>query len=158
MMTSLQNWFGGLSLREKIMIGVAAALTSIVVIIFLITLPLLNAIVGKQKEYTAALERRTQIQARIANIADAKPVAFDSSGSLQQVISQSAVEAGFALDRADSPAADTVDIAMAKAKPQALMTWLNEWEARGIIIHQLDMKAANDGTVSLTASLKRPQG
>jgi general secretion pathway protein M len=158
MIASLQNWFASLSFREKILVGIAAALTSVVVAIFLITLPLLNAVNAKQQEYTAALERRTQIEARIANMADVKSIPFDNSTSLQQQISQSAAEAGFALDRADTPAADTVDIAMAKAKPQALMVWLNEWEARGIIVHQVDMKAGNDGTISMTASLKRPQG
>lgn len=155
MMSALQHWFDGLSLREKIMIAVAALLTGIVAIIFLIALPLIGGIQAKQKIYLAALERRAQIEARIGNIAAAAPVSANFQGSLQSLISQSAAEAGFALDRADAPAPDSVNISMAQAKPKALMAWLNDWETQGIFAEQLDMKAGNDGTVSVTALLKR---
>lgn len=158
MIAALQHWFGALSLREKVMVSVAAALLGIIIAVFLIALPLLTAIEKRQSDYVDALDRRATVEARIAQVADAKAPAAGSlgAGSLQQVISQSAAEAGFALDRADAPAPDTTDIAMAKARAPALMVWLNDWESRGVIIRRIDMKAGNDGTISMTASLQRP--
>lgn len=156
MISALQIWFNALSLREKLMIAAAAALSAVIILIFLIGLPLLAAIETKQQEYVAALDRRARVEARIENLATAAPAADNNlSGSLQSVISQSAAEAGFALDRADPAAADGLEIAMAKARPKALMTWLNDWEARGIVAEQVDIKAGTDGTVSVTALLKR---
>ena len=158
MMESLRSAFDGLSRREKILVSVAGALTTIVIIVFLIAMPLLDGINNKQKEYIAALERRAQLEVHIAAMQGAKAVRYDSSSPLQTLISQSAAEAGFALDRVDAPSAGTVDIAMAQARPQALMAWLNDWEARGVSVQKIDIKAANNGTVSVTASLKRPGG
>lgn len=156
MTDALRHWFGTLSLRERIMIWIAGSLATIVIVIFGIALPLWGAIDAKQQEYVAALERRARVEARISNITDAPaPVSTDSSVSLQLLISQSAAEAGFALDRANPAADDSVDIAMANARPKALMAWLNEWEAKGIITQELDMKAGSDGTVSVTALLQR---
>ena len=156
MMTQVENWFAGLSLREKALISIAGALTAVIVTVFLIALPLMSAISSKQTEYRQALERRAQIEMRIGAMQEKTSAPPDTSTSLQAAISQSAAEAGFALDRADSPQANLVDIAMARAKPQALMQWLNGWEARGVSVQQIDMKAANDGTVSVTATWMRP--
>ncbi|NJM50709.1 MAG: type II secretion system protein M [Sphingomonadales bacterium] len=155
MIASINTWYQALSQREKILIGVAALLSALALVV-LVSMGLLSAISAKQADYYAALERRAQIVNRVAAM-DAKAVnRTDQNSSLQQLISQSAAEAGFALDRADAPHGNIVDIAMAKAKPSALMSWLNAWEAQGVVVQKIDIKAGNDGTVSMTASLARP--
>jgi general secretion pathway protein M len=160
MTRKLTIWFDGLSQRERILVMIASMLASGAIIVFGFALPLLDAIDNRRQEYLFALEGRTRIESRIAAINaamdNAKAAPTDSNTPLQMLISQSGAEAGFVLDRADAEATDTVDITMAHARPQALMAWLNQWENRGINIRQLNIKAATDGTVSVTASLTRP--
>lgn len=159
----LRSWFGALSGREQIMVGAAGALAAAVIGIYAVTLPLLAAIDAKRAQYSAATERRGAIVAQVeaaagANAGGGAGGANMPTGSVQQIISQSATEAGFVLDRADGSGADKVDIVMAKAKPQALMVWLNDWEQRGLLTERLTIKAGNDGTIAVTATLARPRG
>jgi general secretion pathway protein M len=157
MMSSLKSWFIALSSREKIMVAAAGVLAACVIGVYAITLPLLGAIQSKQLEYNAALERKAAIISQVQSASGAKTnVRSLPSGPVQQLISQSAIEAGFAIDRADAKGADRVEFVMAKAKPNALMTWLNDWEEQGLLVERLDIKAGIDGTVAVTATLARP--
>ncbi len=156
-MGKVQNWIAALSSREKIMVAVAGILASGVIVVYVITLPLLGAIDDKKREYFAALERKAAIVSQVQSASGAKASAqVLPAGSVQQTISQSAIEAGFALDRADPKGDDRVEIMMAKAKPSAFMAWLNDWEERGLQTARLDIKAGIDGTVTVTATLVRP--
>jgi general secretion pathway protein M len=153
------SWFRGLSRREQIMVGGAGALVAAVIGIYAVTLPLLAAIDAKRAQYFDAAERRGAIQAQVQDALGENAGATNlPAGSVQQIISQSATEAGFVLDRADGSGADKVDIVMAKAKPQAFMTWLNDWEQRGLLAERLTIKAGSDGTIAVTATLARPRG
>jgi general secretion pathway protein M len=157
----LQSWFSALSGREQIMVGGAGALAAAVIGIYAVTLPLLAAIDAKRAQYSAATERRGAIVAQVEAAAGAnagRGGANLPTGSVQQIISQSATDAGFVLDRADGSGADKVDIVMAKAKPQAFMVWLNDWEQRGLLAERLMIKAGSDGTIAVTATLARPRG
>ncbi len=159
----LRSWFNALSGREQIMVAAAGALAAAVIGIYAVTLPLLAAIDAKRAQYSAATERRGAIVAQVEAAAgvNADPGAGGANmptGSVQQIISQSATEAGFVLDRADGSGADKVDIVMAKAKPQAFMVWLNDWEQRGLLAERLTIKAGNDGTIAVTATFERPRG
>jgi general secretion pathway protein M len=157
MMSSLKNWFIALSSREKIMVAIAGILAAGVIGVYAITLPLLGAIQSKQLEYNGALERKAAIISLVQSASGAKTNARSlPSGPVQQLVSQSAIEAGFAIDRADAKGADRVEFVMAKAKPNALMTWLNDWEEQGLLVERLDIKAGIDGTVAVTATLARP--
>jgi general secretion pathway protein M len=157
MIGKVQNWFIALSSREKIMVVLAGILAAGVIGVYAITLPLLGAIQNKQLEYFAALDRKAAIISQVQSASGAQKNAPSlPAGSVQQLISQSAIEAGFAMDRADAKGADRVEFVMAKAKPNALMTWLNDWEERGLLVERLDIKAGIDGTVAVTATLARP--
>ncbi len=156
MMDSFKSWFMALSSREKIMVAVAGVLAAGVIGVYAITLPLLGAIQNKQQEYFTALDRKAAIISQVQSAMGAqKNISSLPDGSVQQIISQSATEAGFAMDRADAKGADRVEFVMAKAKPNALMAWLNDWEERGLVTERLDIKAGIDGTVSVTATLAR---
>jgi general secretion pathway protein M len=157
MIGKVQNWFIALSSREKIMVVLAGILAAGVIGVYAITLPLLGAIQNKQLEYFTALDRKAAIISQVQSASGApKNAPSLPAGSVQQLISQSAIEAGFAMDRADAKGADRVEFVMAKAKPNALMTWLNDWEEQGLLVERLDIKAGIDGTVAVTGTLARP--
>ena len=157
MIDKLANWFGGFSLREKVLVSVAAILSALLVAIYGIYFPLTNAIHEKRVEYREALERRVAIEAMVAqaNQKQAVSVIADMSGPLEQVVNQRATEAGFTLEKADAAGNGRVSISMAQARPAALMKWFAELELSGIVTEQIEVKAGNAGTVSVNATLAR---
>jgi general secretion pathway protein M len=157
MSEKLSNWFDGLSLREKILVGVAATLSALLVAIYGVYFPLTNAIHEKRVDYREALERRVAIEAMVAqaNQKQVESVVADKSGPLEQVVNQRATEAGFTLEKADAAGNGRVSISMAQARPAALMKWLAELETAGIVVEQIEVKAGSAGTVSVNATLAR---
>ena len=157
MSEKLSNWFDGLSLREKILVGVAATLSALLVAIYGVYFPLTNAIHEKRVDYREALERRVAIEAMVAqaNQKQVESVVADKSGPLEQVVNQRATEAGFTLEKADAAGNGRVSISMAQARPAALMKWLAELETAGIVVEQIEEKAGSAATVSVNATLAR---
>lgn len=154
----IQIWFAALSLREKILVAIGAMLAVAVVAVYGVTLPLLAAINGKQTDYFAALERRAAIVLKVdAALADKPGVAATPAGDMRELVLQSALDAGFALDSITAQGANAASFSMLKARPAAFMAWLNEWEMRGIMVKALDIKAGTDGTVAVTATFARQQ-
>jgi general secretion pathway protein M len=157
MIEKLTSWFDGLSLREKVLVGVAATLSALLVAIYGVYFPLTNSIHEKRVKYREALERRVSIEAIVvqANQKQAGSVAADMTGPLEQVVNQRATEAGFTLEKADAAGNGRVGISMAQARPAALMKWLAELEMAGIVAEQIEVKAGSAGTVSVNATLAR---
>ncbi len=95
------QWYTGLSLREKVLVGIAAALFALVFTVYGVYLPLTSAITEKRLAYREALERRVSIEAMVDNAAQNQPkaAAIISDTSLETLINQSAAEAGFTLEK-----------------------------------------------------------
>jgi general secretion pathway protein M len=155
MIAKLSGWYSGLSLREKILVGIAAGLSAVLVAIYGLYLPLTGSIQEKRINYRAALDRRVAIEAAVASSANRQasvgPQAV--SGPIEQLVNQSAAEAGFTLDKAESAGNGRVAIMMTQARPSALLKWLAELEKQGVMVEQIDVKAATAGSVSMTATL-----
>ena len=149
------QWYTGLSLREKVLVGIAAALFALVFTVYGVYLPLTSAITEKRLAYREALERRVSIEAMVDNAAQNQPKAaaiiFDTS--LETLINQSAAEAGFTLEKVDASGSDRTVITITQARPSALLKWLAELELQGVITEQIDVKAGNAGTVAVNATL-----
>lgn len=73
---------------------------------------------------------------------------------IELVVGQSASETGFVLSRTEPQGTDRVVIAIATARPQALFTWLDGLERRGVVPERLNVRANNDRTVSVEATLR----
>jgi general secretion pathway protein M len=153
-----QIWFAALSLREKILVAIGAMLAMAVVGVYGIALPLLAAINGKQADYFSALERRAAIILKVdAALANKPGVAATPAGEMRELVLQSALDAGFALDGVTAQGNNAASFSMLKARPAAFMAWLDEWEMRGIMVKALDIKAGTDGTVAVNATFVRQQ-
>ncbi|MFD1766649.1 type II secretion system protein GspM [Sphingorhabdus buctiana] len=149
------QWYTGLSSREKVLVGIAAALFALVFTIYGVYFPLTSAITEKRLAYREALERRVSIEAMADNAAQNQPKAaaiiFDTS--LETLINQSAAEAGFTLEKVDASGSDRAVITITQARPPALLKWLAELELQGVITEQIDVKAGSAGTVGVNATL-----
>ena len=66
MTDKLANWFEALSLREKVLVGIAAVLSALLVAIYGIYFPLTTSIQEKRVVYREALERRVAVEAMVA--------------------------------------------------------------------------------------------
>lgn len=158
-MSGLRQWFAGRTLRERRLIALLGIISVFVLGWLLVIRPLLDAEVAARARHLAAVDRLGAVRGRMVALAatDGQQVAAGrAAGAVDLYVAQSAVEAGFALDRNDPAGADRTTVAIATARPTALFGWLGGLEASGIAVDQLSVRPANvAGTVALTASLRR---
>ncbi|OHD05315.1 type II secretion system protein GspM [Sphingopyxis sp. RIFCSPHIGHO2_12_FULL_65_19] len=153
----LQNWWTGLSLREKWLVGIAGAL-ALGVLIWGIGRPAAAAFVDLETRHRAAVEREGRVAAKVQLLTQrpAKSVAAAvDTLAIDQYLAQSAGEIGLTLDRNEARGTGQATIAIATAKAPVLTDWLASLEGQGFIVDQLTITPAADGTVGLTAELRK---
>lgn len=154
MIDNLRNRFMALTMRERILLSLAAFITALTILVYLITIPALNAIDAQKDEYRAALERRASIEQKVAQ-------ANGSSGDrgkvmpaekLRGIIDISAGEAGFTLERAEARQSGVVDVAITGVQATSVMQWMAELRTRGISVRNVELATSANGAVSFTAT------
>lgn len=159
MIATLSRWWTSLSTRERWLVGVAAALAVPIIGWFLIALPLQSALSSTREAHGMAVDRHAAVLARVEALAalegrgSAGPA--NATASLDLSITQSAAEQGFTLSRNEAQGTNGVIIAIANARAPALLRWLGDLEAAGITAADLSLRPNADGTVALTATLRR---
>ena len=155
MIGSAQNWFAGLTARERALVSVAAGLVAAIVLVFGIVLPLGHAHNAAQVRHRAAVEASSRLLAQLAAL-EAPPTARATlAGPVSQVLAASADSAGFVLQSNQARGAEAATIVVPTARPAAALAWLDGLAAQGVILESLTMTPAADGSVSLNASLRR---
>lgn len=155
MIADVRNWFQLLSSRERIFIWILIALIVATVGYYGILRPLSNAIEESKQQYIVAIEREVRIKSKVAllsqpNEALKRPV----TGALDDFLSQSAGEAGFAVGSIDAQNDGSVNMSVQSAKSTALFGWLARIERRGISPTTVAITPATNGTVSANLRLK----
>lgn len=157
MTQALRNWWSGLSRREHWLVGIAGAL-ALAVLAWLLALPLYTAFGDLEGRHRDAIEREGRVAAKIELLAhrpaNAAALAADTI-AIDQYLAQSAGEIGLTLDRNEARGDRQATIAIATAKAPVLTGWLADLEAQGFVIDQLTITPAADGTVGMTAELRR---
>jgi len=158
-MTSIRRWWDGLTVRERWLVGVAAGLAA-AVLLWLATFGVAAALSDAREAHSDAVDRAAGISARVEAIealqAAPRPTAAASAATVDIVVAQSAAEKGFTLSRNEAQGGSAASIAIANARAPALLAWLGELEAMGIVAGDLSLRPNADGTVALTATLRRP--
>ncbi|HEV2597102.1 type II secretion system protein GspM [Sphingopyxis sp.] len=153
----LQNWWVGLSQRERWLVGIAGLL-ALGVVIWGLGRPAVAAFIDLESRHRAAIEREGRVAAKVQLLADrpARPVAVAADAvAIDQYLAQSAGEIGLTLDRNEARGSGQATIAIATAKAPVLTDWLASLEGQGFIVDQLTITPAADGTVGLTAELRK---
>ncbi|HMN53275.1 MAG TPA: type II secretion system protein GspM [Sphingopyxis sp.] len=75
--------------------------------------------------------------------------------AVDQYLAQSAGEIGLTLDRNEARGQRQATIAIGAAKAPVLTGWLASLEGQGFIVDQLTITPAADGTVGMTAELRK---
>jgi general secretion pathway protein M len=153
----LQNWWIALSQRERWLVGIAGAL-ALGVILWGLGRPAVALFIDLESRHRAAIEREGRVAAKVQLLAQrpAKSVAAAVDAvAIDQYLAQSAGEIGLTLDRNEARGAAQATIAIATARATVLTDWLAALEGQGFVIDQLTITPATDGTVGLTAELRK---
>lgn len=153
----LKNWWLGLSKRERWLVGVAGAL-ALGVILWGLGRPAYAAIVDLETQHSAAIEREGRVAAKVQLLAQRPTTSVTTAvdaAAIDQYLAQSASEIGLTLDRNEARGAGQATIAIATARAPILTDWLASLEGQGFVIDQLTITPAADGTVGLTAELRK---
>jgi general secretion pathway protein M len=153
----LQNWWIALSTRERWLVGVAGVL-ALGVILWGLGRPAVAAFIDLESQHRAAIEREGRVSSKVQLLAQrpAKSVAAAVDAvAIDQYLAQSAGEIGLTLDRNEARGAGQATIAIATARATVLTDWLASLEGQGFVVDQLTITPAADGTVGLTAELRK---
>ncbi|SNT25114.1 type II secretion system protein GspM [Sphingopyxis indica] len=156
MIERIRNWWAGLSIRERWLVGIAGAL-ALGVLLWALGRPAYAAFVDLDNAHRAAIDREGRVAAKVKLLAKrpAKAAATSGAVAVDQFLAQSAGEIGLTLDRNDARGSGQATIAIATAKAPVLIDWLAGLEAQGFVVDQLTITPAADGTVGMTAELRR---
>lgn len=153
----LQNWWTALSARERWLVGIAAVL-ALGVILWGLGRPAVAAFIDLDSQHRAAIEREGRVAAKTQLLAQRPAQSLGAAvdaAQIDQYLAQSAGEIGLTLDRNEARGTDRATIAIATAKAPVLTDWLASLEGQGFIVDQLTITPAADGTVGLTAELRK---
>ena len=157
MMEAAKNWWSGLSTRERWLVGVAGAL-AVAVLGWALGRPAVAAFLDLETTHRAAIEREGRVAAKVKLLAQrpAKSVAAAVDAvAIDQYLTQSAGEIGLTLDRNEARGQGQATIAIGAAKAPVLTDWLASLEEQGFVVDQLTITPAADGTVGMTADLRK---
>lgn len=157
MMDALRNWWTALSQRERWLVGGAGVL-ALAVLLWGLGRPLVAAFVNLDNDHRAAIEREGRVSAKVALLArrPAPSVAAAAGAvAIDQYLAQSAGEIGLTLDRNEARGDRQATIAIATAKAPVLTDWLASLEGQGFVVDQLTITPGADGTVGMTADLRK---
>ena len=141
MMERTQIWWRGLSVREKVLIGVMIALLGATLVVFGIALPVDRALRESRREADAAIDLNASIRSKVAFLRRL-PRRAPPRPALADAVIQTAGEAGLTLERNQAQGGGRTEIAIAAAAPSAAFRWIGALEARGVVVESVTLRPA----------------
>jgi|CXWL01.1.fsa_nt_gi general secretion pathway protein M len=161
MIEGIRLWWAAHSPRDRFVISILGLAVVMVIGWLGVWQPLVGAVDSMRESQAVAVERHAGIAARVdeylaLQARGARPAA-SSATRLDLILSQSAAEQGFTLSHNNAVGDNQASIAIASATAPALFTWLGTLETQGILSSELSIRPNANGTVALTATLRRVQ-
>jgi general secretion pathway protein M len=144
-MRGLALWWRDRSARERMLLGIMAALIAVVLLWIAVVRPLADALDAAKTRHGLAVVALAEAKAR-ARPTRARPSPL--TGPIHAMVSQSAAEAGFTGARIAVAGGSRVGVAIDAARPPALFGWIARMEASGVRVERLRAQANPDRTVS----------
>ncbi len=160
MMDAVKTMWGERSPREQWMLGVMFALLALV-LLWLGAMGLAGAQRSARDALLTATDRNAEMRAKVKLLKTLPRGVTGGSASvgIDQLVSQSAGEAGLTLERAEAQGGARIEIAMASVRPVALFSWLAALEAQGVRVETMSARPSpTAGSVSVQAVLVRGAG
>lgn len=157
MKDNLKAAWAARSPREQWMLAAMFVLIAIVFLWLGVARPVERAWTDSRAAMLAAADANAAIRAKVKMLKQLPASVPARDGApMDQLVGQSAAEAGLTLERADAQGSDRMDIAMASVRPVALFGWLATLEAQGIRVETMSARPApTAGSVAVQAVLAR---
>lgn len=164
----MSNWWQGLSLREKALIGCAGAILVLVVFWYGVVTPSLSARADARADRLEAADTLAQLERLAAADRARTPattgIAVSTGASLnadafKAEVTRSAQQTGLAISRLQGSQGDRFSLVFEEVDARQLFYWLNEVESRlGGQIERLSMDQAANGRVRATVEVSGGAG
>lgn len=149
----MTDWWTARSPRERVMLLVMLAIAIPILGWLLVARPLADARADARADYLLALDRHAQVSAMtVVTIHDGQGIGMP----LTDFLAAGAGQRGFTLTVNSLEAPGRARIAISQASGQALLGWLAELEAAGLVLTQLQMVPGEAGGMSLSATISEP--
>lgn len=151
MIESLRNWWDGHSVAERALIAVLGVAIAIVILWLGIWRPVEDGLASGWARQGAAVERYGSVRSKVEAM---KRLSTPSASGvpLEQLVGQTAAEAGFTLDKVATQGAGRMSVSIASARTGPLLSWLQRLEQAGIAVQTINIVPGSaDGTVAVQA-------
>ncbi|GEM_PF-231903 len=157
MIESIKGWWRNHNAGERALMGVLGAAVLLVFLWLGVWRPVSAGLEAGWARQGAALDRLAAVQARVDALKQA-PAQDNAQGPrtpIEQLVSQSAAEAGFSLDRVGNQGAGRMSISIGAARMGPLLGWIGQIEGAGVGVQSINIvPGATDGTVAVQAVLQ----
>jgi general secretion pathway protein M len=155
-MTAMIDWFRGRSVREQRLLLAMLAIALPLLLWLLVWRPVDAALTGAWDRHAEAVDRHGRVLAAAEALeAGARPGPTLATGEIAALAGEAAGRSGLTLASAAPQGPDRAAVSIAAGEPRAMLAWLRGLEEQGVVIDDLRMTPAPDGTVALTAVLAR---
>jgi general secretion pathway protein M len=156
-MSALKAWWEALSLRERRLVGAMLIILGGMILWLGIWRPVQNGLESSRTRYGEAVDTNASVRARMALLKGRPaPKGGAATGSMDQIVVQSAGELGLTLDRNTAQGQGRLSVSIGAARSGVLLSWLAALEERGISVETLSMTTGSTpGTVAVQAVLKQ---
>ncbi|MBT8409863.1 MAG: type II secretion system protein M, partial [Alphaproteobacteria bacterium] len=140
----MKEWWYSRTRRERLMLVIMMAVVIPVLGWLLVVTPLVNAKEEAHADYLLALDRHVRVEA----LANPAPVMGEGIAiPLTEYLDTQASQRGFSLTVNTLDAPGQARIAIAQANGQALLDWLSELEAVGLVLSNVQIAPGEAGGV-----------
>ena len=150
----LLTWYRARTQREQYMV-LGAGVAVLLAFAYFLIVPLSDALASAKARHADAVIALGETQARVDAV---KALQADRAAPLEapleSIIRSRANDAGFALTTVTPQGGDSVQIAIASARPGALIGWIAGLESSGMLIDRLATTDNGDRTVSVQMTVK----
>ena len=155
MKAQLLGFWAERSEREKIMLGLLAAILLPVLVWLLIIRPIGPALDAAEARHRAAVDTLAEARSQAAALAFLRKNPPPPLGApVADVVKAAAAETGFTLSRADPVGGDGIIVSIVSARPSAFFEWAQSLQRRGVFIDQLSIRPNPDTTVAVDAQFR----
>ncbi len=152
MIASLRIWWSDHSASER---GLMAVLGLAILIIFLwlgIWRPVTDGLEASETRLGAALDRYGSVRAKVEALKRLPARPLRATLPVEQVVTQTATEAGFILDRVGAQGPGRMAVSIGSARTSALLSWISRLEEAGVGVRSINIVPGQaPGTVAVQA-------
>ncbi|MBB3988894.1 type II secretion system protein GspM [Croceicoccus naphthovorans] len=149
----VRDWYIALTLRERVLVGVAGGLIAAIVLVFGMILPLGAAHDAAHVRHEEAVRASGRVLAGLEALENAPPPS--GGGPVAQAVAQIADAEGLVLQSNQARGNDSTVVVVPTAAPGSALAFIDLLRRQGIVAEQVTITPSADGSVSVNATVRR---